>query len=225
MQPSEQCGHFPSLWRDDKGPRGNEGLCFFFFVLFVLFVYAVPAAPAGTAVEMVAAFRPFPRCLWPPLLRPPPPDLSCRHTGRRGWGSKSSEKEQTQGKDEVEVSFLISLCRIYNLSFLSYSVTLKCFWAGDIKCSFPLIKWGVYVEWCHDQCLWTAVWGHAGLFTTEPNKNIDETAQLRDNVHRVVTADEWCCCFFTVYSMYFSYSYTQQDVHVLFLLLVLYSTL
>lgn len=40
----------------------------------------VLAAPAGIVVETGAGFRPFPRCLCPPLLRPLLPALSCKHT-------------------------------------------------------------------------------------------------------------------------------------------------
>lgn len=32
----------------------------------------------GAAVELALLFWPFPLCLWPPLLLPPPPDLGCK---------------------------------------------------------------------------------------------------------------------------------------------------
>lgn len=57
MAPAERSAHFPPPW---------VSVC----------SQAVPAAPVGTAG---AAFRPFPRCLCPPRLRPPLPDLSCEH--------------------------------------------------------------------------------------------------------------------------------------------------
>ena len=41
-----------------------------------------PPIPAeeGAAVELVLLFWPFPLCLWPPLLLPPPPDFGCKAT-------------------------------------------------------------------------------------------------------------------------------------------------
>lgn len=37
----------------------------------------------GAAVALVLLFWPFPLCLWPPLLLPPPPDFGCK---KKGWG-------------------------------------------------------------------------------------------------------------------------------------------
>lgn len=33
------------------------------------------AVEEGAAIELVLLFWPFPLCLWPPLLLPPPPDF------------------------------------------------------------------------------------------------------------------------------------------------------
>lgn len=37
----------------------------------------------GAAVELVVLFWPFPLCLWPPLLLPPPPDFGCTEERKR----------------------------------------------------------------------------------------------------------------------------------------------